>query len=297
MKDNIAGYSFIGLFVIGFIAFYVIPILSSLYYSFTDYDLLNPPIYKGLGHYIKMFSNDRQFWISMGATSFYVLVSVPLKLMFALFIAMLLKRYSKVIVLYRAAYYLPSIIGSNVAIAIVWRAMFSSDGLFNAAINKIFGTNISVSWIGGMNTAIWTLIVLQVWQFGSSMLIFLSGLKQIPVSLYESAEIDGANKATLFFKITLPLLTPVIFFNLIMQTIQGFMCFTQSYIITQGGPMDRTLFMTVYIYRSAFKHQRMGYASAMAWVLLLLVAIVTFVLFKFSDKWVYYQSEEGGKAL
>lgn len=289
-SDNIAGYAFIGLFVIGFLVFTIIPVLSSLYYSFTNYNLIKEPTFTGLTNYIKMFTADKQFWVSMGCTTLYVIASVPLKLLFALVVAMLLKTTTKMTVFYRAAYYLPTIIGSSVAIAVVWRTMFSSDGLFNNIINSIFGTNITTSWIGGVDTAIWTLIVLAVWQYGSSMLIFLSGLKQIPTTFYEAAEIDGATKPAMFFKITLPMLTPVVFFNVVMQIIQGFMTFTQSYIITQGGPLDKTLFMTVYIYKSSFTYQKMGYGCAMAWVLLMMVAIITFFMFKSSDKWVFYES-------
>lgn len=291
VADNIAGYSFIGLFIIGFLAFFLIPILTSLFYSFTDYNLISDHKYVGLYNYVKMFTKDPQFVISLIATITYVVFSVPLRLLFALFVAMLLQKNTRMNVFYRAAYYLPSIIGSSVAIAVVWRTMFSAKGYFNAMINSIFNTDISISWIGNISTAIWTLILLAVWQYGSSMLIFLSGLKQIPVQLYEAADIDGAGSFSKFFRVTLPLLTPVVFFNVVMQTINAFMCFTQSYIITQGGPVDKTLFITVYIYRTSFKFQRMGYASAIAWVLLVIVAVVTMLLFRSSSKWVFNQSE------
>lgn len=290
-QDNVAGYVFIGLFVIGFLMFYFFPLIMSLYYSFTNYNLISKPNFIGLYNYVKLFTKDPQFYRSLGVTAFYVVFSVPLRLAFALFIAMILKKYSRFNVLYRAAYYLPSIIGSSVAIAVVWRTMFSSQGYINSIINSILGTDIKTSWIGNVNTAIWTLIILAIWQYGSSMLIFLSGLKQIPTELYEAADIDGAGRVSKFIKITIPLLTPVIFFNLIMQTINAFMCFTQSYIITQGGPVQRTLFITVYIYQNSFSFQKMGYGSAMAWILLVIVAIVTGLMFKFSDKWVYNLSD------
>lgn len=254
LRQNLEGYSFIGLFVIGFLAFTVIPIGTSLVLSFTKYDILSPPEFVWLDNFIQMFTKDHQFWVSFGVTLFYVVVSVPLRLAFALVVAMLLQKTTRLTTFYRAAYYLPTIIGSSIAISVVWRQMFSGNGLLNSVINKVFHTNISISWIGGEKTAIWTLIILAIWQYGSSMLIFLSGLKQIPKELYEAADIDGATKVRSFFLITLPMLTPVIFFNLIMQLIQGFMTFTQSYVITQGMPMDKTLFITVYIYRNSFTY-------------------------------------------
>ncbi len=293
LRQNIEGYSFIGLFVIGFLTFTVLPILMSLVFSFTKYDILSPPEFVGLKNYIQMFTGDRQFWVSFGVTLFYVVVSVPLRLMFALAVAMLLQKTTRMTTFYRAAYYLPTIIGSSIAISVVWRQMFSSDGLVNSLINRVFHTDIDISWIGGEKTAIWTLIILSIWQYGSSMLIFLSGLKQIPRDLYEAADIDGATRMRSFFRITLPMLTPVIFFNLVMQLIQGFMTFTQSYVITQGMPMDKTLFITVYVYRNSFTYYKMGYGCAIAWFLLVFMATITVLLFQSSNKWVFYQAEGG----
>ncbi len=293
LRQNLEGYSFVGLFVIGFLAFTVIPIVTSLVFSFTQYDILSPPKFIGLKNYIQMFTGDHQFWVSFGVTLFYVVVSVPLRLAFALAVAMLLQKTTKLTTFYRAAYYLPTIIGSSIAISVVWRQMFSGDGLVNSIINRIFHTNISISWIGGEKTAIWTLIILSIWQYGSSMLIFLSGLKQIPRDLYEAADIDGASRVRSFFRITLPMLTPVIFFNLVMQLIQGFMTFTQSYVITQGMPMDKTLFITVYVYRNSFTFYKMGYGCAIAWFLLIFISIITILLFRSSNKWVFYQAEGG----
>ena len=290
-RNDIEGYCFIGLFIFGFILFTIVPIVASLFLSFTEYDILSPPKLVGIKNYVRMFTGDQQFYTSFGATIFYVIFSVPLRLIFALAVALLLQRTTKLTTFYRAAYYLPSIIGNSIAIAVVWRRMFSSDGLFNAIINRIFSTDIQISWIGGEHTAIWTLIILAVWQFGSSMLIFLSGLKQIPSSLLEAAEIDGANRIQKFFKVTLPMLTPVVFFNVVMQLINGFMTFTQSFVITQGQPMDKTLFSTVYIYRSSFTYYRMGYGCAMAWFLLLFVAVITIILFKTSGSWVFSQAD------
>ena len=270
--------------------FTVIPIVASLVYSFCDYDVLSPPEFVGLKNYLMLFS-DEQFWISLKATLMYVVFSVPMKLAFSLMIAMLLYKTNRLTAFYRAAYYLPSIVGGSVAVAIVWRQMFSGDGLLNSLINSVFGTQLDKSWIGSTDTAIWTLIILSVWQFGSSMLNFLSGLKQIPVTLYESASIDGATAFHRFFRITLPMLTPTIFFNLIMQTIMGLTCFTQSLLITRGEPMNTTLFSAVYIYRTSFKFYKMGYGCAQAWCLLLLIVVFTVILFKTQDKWVFYETD------
>lgn len=293
LRQNLEGYSFVGLFVVGFLAFTVIPIAASLVLSFTQYDILSPPKFVWLDNFIQMFTGDHQFWVSFGVTLFYVVVSVPLRLAFALAVAMLLQKTTKLTTFYRAAYYLPTIIGSSIAISVVWRQMFSANGLLNSILNKVFHTNIAISWIGGEKTAIWTLIILAIWQYGSSMLIFLSGLKQIPRELYEAADIDGATKISRFFRITLPMLTPVIFFNVIMQLIQGFMTFTQSYVITQGMPMDKTLFITVYVYRNSFTYYKMGYGCAIAWFLLIFMAVITALLFKSSRSWVFYQAEGG----
>lgn len=275
-------------FIIGFLLFLIIPMGISFYYSLCDYDILSPPKFVGLKNYIDMFTNDEVFWHSIKATLYFALVSVPLRLIFALFVAMLLVKPTKATGFYRAAYYLPSIIGGSVAVAILWKRMFAPDGVVNSILGMM-GIDTNLAWLSDTRTAIWTLILLAVWQFGSSMLIFLSALKQIPKSLYEAADVDGANKVTKFFRVTLPLLTPTIFFNLVMQMINGFLAFTQSLIITQGKPMDTTLFYAVYMYQQSFSFSKSGYASAMAWVMLGIIAVITFILFKTKKYWVYEQ--------
>ncbi|MCD7909096.1 MAG: sugar ABC transporter permease, partial [Clostridium sp.] len=205
-------------------------------------------------------------------------------------VAQILKRESRLGGFYRAVYYLPSIIGGSVAVAVMWKQIFSSNGVVNALLQGI-GLDVSISWIADVRTAIWSLILLSIWQFGSSMLIFLAGLKQIPQNLYEAARVDGAGKVQNFFCITLPLLTPTIFFNLVMQMINGFMAFTQSYIITGGKPLNSTLFYAFYLYQQAFTNYHMGYACAMAWVLLVIIAAFTALVFKSSSQWVYYENE------
>jgi multiple sugar transport system permease protein len=190
---------------------------------------------------------------------------------------------------YRAAFYAPSIIGGSIAVAIMWRQIFGKDGVVNAVL-ALFGI-AGAAWIGRPETAIWTLILLAIWQFGSPMLIFLAGLRQIPSELYEAAAIDGGDEWSKFIYITLPMLSPVIFFNLIMQLISGFMVFTQALVITNGGPLDTTLFYALYLYQRAFVTFQMGYGAAMAWVLLLIIAIFTAINFKFSSQWVFYEDK------
>lgn len=287
-KEKTAGIVFCLPFIIGFLVFLIIPMGISFYYSLCDYDILSPPEFVGLKNYIDMFTNDEVFWHSIKATLYFALVSVPLRLIFALLVAMILVKPTKATGFYRAAYYLPSIIGGSVAVAILWKRMFAPDGVVNSILGML-GIDTNFAWLSDTRTAIWTLILLAVWQFGSSMLIFLSALKQIPKSLYEAADVDGAGKVTKFFRVTLPLLTPTIFFNLVMQMINGFLAFTQSLIITQGKPMDTTLFYAVYMYQQSFSFSKSGYASAMAWVMLGIIAVITFVLFKTKKYWVYEQ--------
>lgn len=287
-RESTAGIIFTLPFTVGFLLFMIVPMGISLYYSFCKYDILSPPVFTGLDNFVKMFQ-DETFFKAIGVTFYFALVSVPLRLIFALLVAMLLLKNSKMSGFYRAAYYLPSIIGGSVAVAILWKRMFATDGVINRLLGVI-GIETTFAWLGNTKTAIWVLILLAVWQFGSSMLIFLSALKQISRELYEAAEVDGANGIQKFFKITLPLLTPTIFFNLVMQMINGFLAFTQSYIITQGKPMNSTLFYTVYMYQQSFEFYNTGYGAALAWVMLAIIGLITLLLFATKKFWVY---EEG----
>jgi multiple sugar transport system permease protein len=285
-KESTAGVVFSLPFIVGFLLFMVVPMGISFYYSLCDYNILSPPVFTGLNNYIKMFTDDDVFYKTIGVTFYFAFVSVPLRLIFALMVALLLLKSSKATGFYRAFYYLPSIIGGSVAVSILWKRMFATDGVVNLLLG-ILGIHTNFAWLGNNKTAIWTLIILAIWQFGSSMLIFLSSLKQIPVSLYEASRVDGANKFSQFFKITLPLLTPTIFFNLVMQMINGFLAFTQCFIITQGKPLNSTLFYTVYMYQQSFEFYNTGYGAALAWVMLLLISVITVILFATKRFWVY----------
>ncbi|KLU73492.1 MAG: hypothetical protein RHS_0896 [Robinsoniella sp. RHS] len=284
-KESTAGVIFTLPFIIGFLLFLIVPLGISLYYAFCDYGILTPAAFTGLNNFRNMMV-DELFWKSLGITVFYSVVSVPLKLVFALLVAILFQKTTKATGLYRALYYLPSIIGGSVAVSILWKRMFATDGMVNQILHS-FGVQTSIPWLGNANTAIWTLILLTVWQFGSSMLIFLSSLKQIPRTFYEASTVDGAGKWRQFTSITLPLLTPTIFFNLVMQMINGLLAFTQCFIITQGQPLNSTLFYMVHMYNQSFVHYNTGYGAALAWVMILIVGFVTAILFATKKRWVY----------
>ncbi|MGN0777611.1 MAG: carbohydrate ABC transporter permease [Aristaeellaceae bacterium] len=288
-QESTAGYIFSLPFIIGFLMFMIIPMVLSLYYSFCKYDIQNAPVWIGLDNYVKIFTNDSTFTKALKVTCYYAFIGTPLKVIFALIVALILNHETKAVPLYRATYYLPSIIGGSVAVAILWRRLFESNGTINALLSNIFPGLTGFNWFGE-GPAIWVLIILTVWQFGSSMLIFLSALKQIPKELHEAAHVDGANSVQKFFKVTLPLLTPTVFFNLVQQTINSFLAFTQCKLITNGDPRKSTLFYTVYQYNKAFPavgKSQMGYASALAWIMLVLISMVTALLFWSKSKWVY----------
>jgi multiple sugar transport system permease protein len=287
-QNHAPGYMFLVPWFIGFFGLTLGPILYSLYLSFTNFDLLTAPRWAGLDNYVRMFTADPKFTTSMRVTLFFVAFSVPLKLAFALGVALLLNRGMRGLPLYRAMFYLPSLLGASVAIAILWRQIFAGNGLVNQVL-ALVGIE-GPSWISNPKYSLWTLIILSIWQFGSPMIIFLAGLRQIPQDMYEAASLDGAGKWRMFWKITLPMLTPVVFFNAIIQTIEAFKSFTPAYIISggTGAPINSTLFYTLYLYQEAFAYFRMGYASALAWVLLAIVALFTAFSFLTSKFWVHY---------
>ncbi|WP_240804472.1 carbohydrate ABC transporter permease [Qingshengfaniella alkalisoli] len=286
------GYMFLLPWLVGFFGLTLGPTLASLYLSFTDYDLLTSPSWAGLDNYEYAFTRDRRLGNALEVTFTYVLFSVPLKLAVALLLAMVLDRSVRGVAFYRATYYLPSLLGASVAIAVLWRQIFGAEGLFNQLLLVLFGWQ-GPAWVTHPDYALSTLVVLAIWQFGSPMIIFLAGLRQIPQDLYEAASMDGASGWRQFWRITLPLLAPVIFFNLVLQTIEGFKAFTQAFIVSggTGGPIDSTLFYSLYLYEEAFANFRMGYASALAWLLLVIIAIFTAIAFWSSKYWVYYEDE------
>lgn len=291
LASHLTGYVFISPFIVGFMLFTFIPIAASLYLSFTRYDMFTAPKWIGMGNYSEMFFRDSKYWHSLRITLYYVFASVPLRLAFALAVAMLLNTATRVIGLYRTMFYLPSIIGGSVAISIMWRNLFGDMGIINLLL-QFLGID-AVKWFGNPIAALWMLIFLSVWQFGSSMLIFLAGLKNIPATYYEAADVDGANALQRFFRITIPMLSPVILFNAIMQTIAAFMTFVPAYIISkgEGTPLDGTLLYSLYLFRRSFVYFQMGYGSAMAWIMLLIVALLTTIVFKSSKLWVHYESK------
>jgi len=287
-SNNVVGHIFAAPFIFGFICFSLIPIITSFYYSFTDYSLgSKEAVFVGMRNFSRLFE-DEVFTKSLVVTLKYVFISVPLKLAFSLFVAFLLTRKSKLVTIYRSLYYVPSLVGGSIAVALVWKQLFARKGLINAVLANL-GSE-TVNWFGDERLALYPLILMSVWQFGSSMIIFAAGLKEIPVSYYEAAKIDGANGGQTFFKITLPCLSPIILYNLVMQTISAFMAFTQAFVITKGGPDNGTMMYALYVYNQAFRYNDMGYACAMSWVMLVVMSIITLVIFKTSKMWVFSEA-------
>lgn len=284
------GMAYVSPYIIGLCIFTAFPFLASLYLSFTDYDLLSTPEWVGLDNYERLFTRDRTFSKSLSVTLLYVFMTVPLKLCFALLVAVVLNYKLKAIGFFRTAYYVPSVLGGSIAIAVLWRYIFADVGLVNMGLTAI-GME-PVNWFGDPQNALFTLTLLRCWQFGSAMVIFLAALQSVDRSLYEASSIDGATKWQQFRYITVPLITPVIFFNLIMQTVQAFQEFNGPYIITNGGPLKSTYLLPLYIYDKAFKSFDMGYASAIAWVLFVIIMVLTLIAFWSSKKWVYYAGDK-----
>lgn len=289
-RENAAGYLFLSPWLIGFFVLTAGPMLYSLYLAFTNYNIFSPPQWIGLGNFERMMQ-DEVWWGSVRITLIYVLVGTPIKLAAALGVAMLLNYRSRGTGFFRSAFYAPSLIGASVSIAIVWRAMFSTDGPVDSGLS-LFGIDIG-GWVGVPALILPMMILLAVWQFGAPMVIFLAGLKQVPQELYEAASVDGAGPFRKFLSVTLPMLSPVIFFNLLLEMIHAFQIFASAYIIGSGtgGPAGATNFYTVYLYTRAFTNSQMGYASAMAWALLLAVAVIAFVMFRTSKSWVHYAGD------
>lgn len=280
-------YFFVMPWVIGFLGFTLGPTLASLYFSFTDYNLLSSPKWVGLTNYAALL-DDRRYKAAVIVTIKYVVIGVPVKLAVALLVAVLLRETSKLVSVYRAIFYVPSLLGGSVAIAVLWRQMFGDPGLVKSLL-ALVGID-SQGWLTSPSTALSTLIILEAWQFGAPMIIFLAALRQMPQELNEAAMVDGAGTWQRFWHLTIPLLTPIIFFNLILQMIGSFQAFSSAFIVSNGtgGPVNSTLFYTLYLYIQGFGNLQMGYATAMAWVLLAIIALVTGGLFFSAKYWVFY---------
>lgn len=284
------GYLYIFPWIIGFLIFQIYPLGASLYYSFTEYSITNTPIFVGFKNYITMFTQDSLFYTSLGNTLKYVFMSLPMKILTALIVAVILNQKLRGINFYRTIYYIPSIFGGSVAISILWRFLFMDGGLVNQLLSRV-GIS-SLPWLSNPKISLFTLSLLSVWQFGSSMVLFLAALKQVPEDLYEAALIDGAGRIHMFFKITLPMISSVLFFNILMQLVNAFQDFTGAFVITNGGPLNSTYLYALKLYDEAFKYFKMGYASALSWVLFIIILIFTVVFFRFSEAVTYY--EDGG---
>lgn len=283
------GYFFISPWLIGFACFAIGPIIASFYLSFTSYDLFTPSKWVGWGNYKGLFE-DPLFLTSIFNTVYYVIFAVPLGIIFSLSLALLLNQRVRGIATYRTIFYLPAVT-SGVAVSLLWMWLFNADfGLINFFLEKL-GLS-GVAWLVDPEWAKPAFILMSLWGAGGGMIIFLGSLQGVPAQLYEAAEIDGANWLHKFWHITFPMISPAIFFNLIMGIIGSFQIFTQAYIMTGGGPANATLFYVLYVFRNAFMLLKMGYASAMAWILFILVLILTLIQFKFASKWVYYETKK-----
>jgi multiple sugar transport system permease protein len=286
-KEAIFGYIFILPWIIGFLVLRFGPMLASLVLSFTEYAIISAPVFVGLANFIKMFTNDPSFVDALRVTLTYAIFAVPTGMAISLVIALLLNQKIPGVTAWRTIYYLPSVV-SGVAVATLWVWLFHSQfGLINLALGGI-GIQ-GPAWLRDPDWALVALIIMSFWGIGGGMVINLAGLQGIPTELYEAASIDGANGWQRFWKITLPMLSPVLFFNLVMGVIETFQYFTNAYVMTNGGPGRSTLFYNLYLFQNAFRYYKMGYASALAWVMFLIILVLTLLIFKSSPYWVYYE--------
>jgi len=292
-REAIWAYIFISPWIIGFLVFTIGPMLASLYFSFTDYNIIDPPVWTGLDNYQKVFFEDPLFWHSLKRTLYFALLALPLGLLFGFFLALLLNQDIPGVNLWRTIYFLPSVI-AGVAVALLWIRIFNPKvGILNPFLENVLGIKNPPGWLNDPDWAIPALVLISLWGVGGSMIIYLAGLQGIPTHLYEAAKIDGANSRQRFRHVTLPLMTPVIFYNLVLGLIASFHYFTEVYVATSGdgGPLRSTLVYNLYLYQNAFRFFDMGYASALAWVLFLIVLVVTILVFRSSPMWVFYEGQ------
>lgn len=290
-REAIDCYIFMLPAILGIVLFSLGPMIASFYFSLTDYNMLASPAFVGLDNY-RTLIHDGLFWTSLRVTLIYSGVSVPLVLMFALFLALLLNQRLPGVTAFRTVFYLPTIM-SGVAIGMLWRWIFNPDfGVLNLLLEKV-GIH-GPAWLGDERWALPSLIATSLWSAGGSMIIFLAGLQDIPNDLYEAAEIDGAGTWSKFRNITLPLLSHVTFFNLVLGIIGALQVFTEAFVMTNGGPNNATLLLSLYLYRNAFQFLKMGYASAIAWAMFLIVLVLTLLVFRSAPAWVHYQESQKG---
>jgi oligogalacturonide transport system permease protein len=288
--DKKLGFLFVLPFVLGVLLFKLFPFVTSFALSFTQFDIIDPPQWIGLENYRELFGDDPLFRKSLGVTLWFAALAVPLRVGFALFVAHVLNYKLRGINFFRSAFYLPSILGGSIAVAVLWRFIFSKYGLVNLVLVKL-GLE-PIAWLADEHYSMWTIVLLFTWQFGSAMVIFLAALQNVPASLYEAAECDGASRWQQFWRITVPLITPVIFFNLIMQMVHAFQEFNGPYLITEGGPLNSTYVLALHIYEQSFRFFNLGYGAALSWVLLALVAVLSGISFWSSRYWVFYAGEK-----
>ncbi len=294
-RESLWGYLFISPWIIGFLLFTLGPMLASLVFSFTDYKIISPPVFTGLSNFIKIFTNDPDFWRSLAITTKYAVLAIPLNLTFGFALAFLLNQKVPGMAVWRTIFYIPSVL-AGVAVAILWGLIFNPKyGILNWVLG-LFGIN-GPGWLSSPDWALPALILMSLWSVGGGMIIYLSGLQSIPTTLYEAAQLDGANGWQQFFRITVPLMSPVILYNLVVGIIGTFQYFTEVYVLTSGitggigGPAKSTLFYNIYLYSNAFRYMNMGYASALAWILFVIVLLMTLLVFRSSAAWVYYEGE------
>jgi len=291
LREALVAYGFISPWLIGFVLFMGGPIVASLVLSFFRWKLIEPPVFVGLDNYVEMFTADPLFPQSLKVTGLYVLIAIPAGQVLALWLALLLNQKIRFLGFWRSLFYLPSVIG-GVAVTVLWLWMYQPDyGVINSLL-ELVGLK-GPNWLYSENWSLPALMIKSLWGIGGSMVIYLAGLQGVPRELQEAAQVDGAGEVQMFFKITLPMLTPVIFFNVIMAIILGIQTFVEPYLMTLGGPSNTTLFLGLYLYQAAFRFLKMGYASAMAWIMFIIIMTVTLIQFKFSERWVYYEMPEG----
>ncbi len=285
-RKLLLGLLFTAPFTIGFLGLTVYPLLASLYYSFTRYAILTPPKWVGPENYVTLFTRDDLFWKSLWNTAYYTLMFVPMSLLVSFVLALALNVKVRGMSAYRTIYFLPTLVPA-VALAILWLWLFNPQyGLLNEFLN-LFGLP-PLGWVADPKTAMPSLVIMGIWTVGQTVVIFLAGLQDVPVHLYEAAEIDGAAAWQKITHVTIPMLTPVILFNLLIGIIASFQTFTQAYIMTNGGPANATLFYVLYLYRSGFQYVKMGYASALAWILFVIILVCTLAVLRTSRGRVYY---------